>query len=949
MRQSDILEEGKELARLRQLARQTGIKERQTRLREFLDNIKKMIRDRAKLDLPKSFSEHKQLILTQPQVFISYAWDNDSLKLAHLQTFLKQLTEDLTIAGLNPWWDMQRMTGALEEQMRDGIRESQYVLLIGTKYYAKRVKSTETNVGKELEFVLKQKREPDFLLPLMFEGNHNTTFPTVNHLLIRDCKSWYSLEQGVWQSQENYIKELTQYEPLGILPCLLGLNRQGNQAGHGKKMRKFRKNCLKEYKEKQQALMNALELLSKSEDALEVKTKPSRPSPPLTPVTVIPFNHLDYDRKDDLIGRGGYGEVYRGQCQEQTVAIKEFTGNLTADAEKNLYQEAGVMLLAAKELKEPSPIVRLYGLAIEKLNSTYALVMEYVPNGTLFALLQTQSKDKLPWDLFYQLAIDIANGIALLHSKDILHRDLRSHNILLTIFDGRLRAKLSDFGLSTVKNSARSSSTRMEGTGTRAWMAPELHKPNGQSSPASDVYSFGMVLWELLACDVPFKNAQDPSLISEWVNQGEREKIPKNCPKKLAELIGNCWLSKPEARPTIQAIQQELMAQSVVHMFSAKTQTIVKRLQDTQKEREDQWVIRRLEKRRNKEQEYEQKISEIKNAEIQKLQQKLQNDFRSSMLTAQQHLQLEKLQLKAEKDAEIEKIRQKHALELKQLKENLSKETSVQSFPAWLQVQFQALQTLVSPLVPTTTTMHTTTQTTSQFRVEATTHSPAQTTQLSPVSQSIQQTFIAPPPKHKNIREVLALQDQLITACRQGDIKAVKHYLNEGAQPEMRNETGEHPLAAAVWGMCPEIVKVLTQLMQQEKGYISMNWEECKQHNKEKYGQTFFITDFTPMEYSSWYVLLERMKTNPFLSACHLKQVNELCKSKKEPINWEVLVEIVETCACKGTLNLTKYGEYGEILTGKKILLFTEAEFEKFRTQIRETVQTAKLIADKAF
>ncbi len=111
--------------------------------------------------------------------------------------------------------------------------------------------------------------------------------------------------------------------------------------------------------------------------------------------------------------------------------------------------------------------------------------MEYVPNGTLFDLLQYQSEAKLPWDLRYQLAIDIADGIALLHRQHILHRDLRSHNILLNIVEGRLRAKLSDFGLSTVKSSVRTHSTvikKTESVGTLAWMAPELHKRGGQSS-----------------------------------------------------------------------------------------------------------------------------------------------------------------------------------------------------------------------------------------------------------------------------------------------------------------------------------------------------------------------------------------------------------------------------------------------------------------------------------
>ncbi len=164
--------------------------------------------------------------------------------------------------------------------------------------------------------------------------------------------------------QENYIKELTQPEPLGILPCLLGLNRRERQ------LIKYRQACVKQYGQLQQALMNALELLQKRQEEKDTKSSPSYPSRPaiqLTPILQIPFKTLEYDKKADKIGSGSYGEVYRGWWQgKQPVAIKELTGTLTTDAEKDLYREAGIMAYVAKESKEPYPAVRLFGLAVEK-------------------------------------------------------------------------------------------------------------------------------------------------------------------------------------------------------------------------------------------------------------------------------------------------------------------------------------------------------------------------------------------------------------------------------------------------------------------------------------------------------------------------------------------------------------------------------------------------------
>ena len=833
----------------RQETQQAEIKERQALLKGFLGNVKKMIRDQAKLHLPTTVDETQRSTMIQPQVFLSYAWEAaNTPKLTHLHTLLKQLNADLEMAGLTPWLDIKRMTGELKEQMRLGIQDSQYVLLIGTNRYAERTKpGSQTNVREELDFTLVEaKKSPDFLLPLMLEGDYSTTFPTtVSRHLIRDCRTWYSLEQGQWQSQENYIKGLTQLEdPIGILPSLLGLNRRERS------FLKYRLACVKQYGQLQLALMNALVLLQRHHGDTDSKRSPSRPSIQLTPVLQIPFKELEYDKKADKIGSGSYGDVYHGWWQgKQSVAVKELTGNLTADAEKDLYREAGIMAYMAKVSTEPYPTVRLFGLAVEKPN--YALVMEYVPNGTLFDLLQMQSAAKLPWDLRYQLAADIADGVELLHRQHILHRDLRSHNILLNITDGRLRAKLSDFGLSTVKSSVRTHSTvakKTESVGTRAWMAPELHKRGGQSSPASDIYSYGMVLWELLTHATPFADAQgDTSLISDWVVKDRlTETIPEDCPPQLAELIKKCWAFKPEDRILMDGIQKELSALLRVHPLSPETRAIIEALKKSQGEREEKWNARWQGKRQDTEQKQKEKLGEVeikKQAEIAKLQQQhqaeqlaLQKQMEQLQLAhGQQSAQLaaaaeEKQRLEAEKQKEIERLKQQHQAEFKRNQEKTELKLPSQT-----------------PVTPT------------------------KTMPIPAVSQIIPHTLM-PSPKPKTSAEQLKLQDQLITACKQGDEKAVTALFKRGAKPDIADAKGEQPLGAAVWGMCPDVVNAL---LKQAGGVAPMTWDECEKHNFKHYKEVFIVPKFDPQTYGEWYQLLQKMDPNPFIRAYHLKKADE--------------------------------------------------------------------------
>ena len=819
--------------------------------------------------------------------------------------------------------------------------------------------------------------------------------------------------------------------------CLLGLNRRERP------LIKYRQACLKQYEQLQRALMNELVLLQKPHSDTENKRTPSRPSIQLTPVLQIPFKELEYDKKIDKIGSGSYGEVYRGWWQgKYSVAVKELTGTLTAVAEKDLYREAGIMAYMAKVSTEPYPTVRLFGLAMEKPN--YALVMEYVPNGTLFDLLQLYSEAKLPWDLRYQLAVDIADGIALLHRQHILHRDLRSHNILLNITEGRLRAKLSDFGLSTVKSSVRTYSTvpkKTESVGTLAWMAPELHTRGGQSSPASDIYSFGMVLWELLTNAIPFADAQgNTDLISKWVvTDRETETIPSDCPSELAALIKKCWAFKPEDRILLGDIQKQLAVLIKAHPLSPQTQAIIETLKKSQEEREVQWNARWLGKGRGTEQQYQPTVDQeepdfppppppviippppkpkVSLTQQLALQDQLitackQGDAKAVKTLLQQGAKPDRADAKGEQPlgaavwgmcpdvvnallAQADKVAPMTWEECEQHNLKYYKEMFIvpkfepQTYEDWYQLLLKMNPNLFicafhlkmvdevwhdkdsSSWERLKRNVHTFTLTGRDYaddhkgepnwteqgfanyrsqikqgiesakqpiklaQEDLKYESPIQplksTPPLRPVSQIIQQTIL-PPPNPKASPAQLALQDQLIAACKQGDAKAIRELFKRGAKPDMANTKGEQPLGAAVWGMCPDVVNAL---LTQTGGVAPMTWKECEKHNQKFYEQTFIVSRFEPHTEGEWQDLLQKIDFNSFIRSFHLQKVNELWRDDNTA-SWEKF---------KMYRGLRKKSLYLHETIGWNNIIYnqlqrTEEGFALFRSQIKQTIESS--------
>ncbi|KAI4368371.1 hypothetical protein MLD38_016934 [Melastoma candidum] len=274
-----------------------------------------------------------------------------------------------------------------------------------------------------------------------------------------------------------------------------------------------------------------------------------------------------------VIANGTYGTVYRGTYDNQEVAVKLLdwgedgiaTLAETAALRASFQQEVAVW----HKLDHPN-VTRFIGASMgtsnlkipSKAPSTEAhnsiparaccVVVEYLPGGTLKQYLIRNCRRKLPYKVVIQLALDLARGLSYLHSKKIVHRDVKSENMLL---DGRRNLKIADFGVARVE--AQNPRDMTGETGTLGYMAPEVleGKPYNRRC---DVYSFGICLWEIYCCDMPYPNLSFADVSSAVVRQNLRPDIPRCCPGALANIMRKCWDGNPEKRLEMDAVVKML-------------------------------------------------------------------------------------------------------------------------------------------------------------------------------------------------------------------------------------------------------------------------------------------------------------------------------------------------------------------------------------------------------
>ncbi|CAM9406825.1 unnamed protein product, partial [Ectocarpus sp. 8 AP-2014] len=201
--------------------------------------------------------------------------------------------------------------------------------------------------------------------------------------------------------------------------------------------------------------------------------------------------------------------------------------------------------------------VNVYG-AITSLPDGLVMVMELLAGGDLRAMLKNSERPLLE-DKCRQIIQDVCAGMAFLHSKSTVHGDLKSANVLL---DGRGRAKIGDFGTSRwAQNTDRSTGLATYTTNpgpsahiSFAWTAPEVLESQ-ETSKASDVYSFGMVAWEVLTRRTPWADQARPrDIYLRVVMREERPAIPADAPVDITEMVRSCWAQEPEDRPTFPVL-----------------------------------------------------------------------------------------------------------------------------------------------------------------------------------------------------------------------------------------------------------------------------------------------------------------------------------------------------------------------------------------------------------
>ncbi|KAG0218688.1 hypothetical protein BGW41_008407, partial [Actinomortierella wolfii] len=193
------------------------------------------------------------------------------------------------------------------------------------------------------------------------------------------------------------------------------------------------------------------------------------------------------------IGDGAFGTVYKSKLGPQEVAVKAFrlaNCAMGLDAIKN-----EVELLKNIQSRY---VIQFYG--VRYLEDEVWLITDYAEHGSLKRLIDKRLLHD--WNDKVRIAQEIAKGLAFIHYNKILHRDLKSANVLLTSLN---EVKLCDFGLASIHGLTESSTT-VAPQGTFRWMAPELLGENPQYSTKSDVYALGMVMWEMAAMStVPFQ------------------------------------------------------------------------------------------------------------------------------------------------------------------------------------------------------------------------------------------------------------------------------------------------------------------------------------------------------------------------------------------------------------------------------------------------------------
>ncbi|KAI5078694.1 hypothetical protein GOP47_0006365 [Adiantum capillus-veneris] len=256
------------------------------------------------------------------------------------------------------------------------------------------------------------------------------------------------------------------------------------------------------------------------------------------------------------IGEGAHGKVYEGRYRDMSVAIKVLQRAPTLEEQEKL-EARFVREVDMMSRVQHKNMVKFIGACKDPV---MAITTELLPGRSLRKHLLSLRPSQLDLHVAVSYALDVANAMECLHNNGIIHRDLKPDNLLLTA--NQKSVKLVDFGLAREESLTEMMTAE---TGTYRWMAPELYSTvtlrlgdKKHYNNKVDVYSFGIVLWELVTNRLPFEGMSNLQAAYAAAFKNARPTIPDGLPEELVFILQSCWAEEPNMRPTFGQVVQML-------------------------------------------------------------------------------------------------------------------------------------------------------------------------------------------------------------------------------------------------------------------------------------------------------------------------------------------------------------------------------------------------------